>query len=368
MAIPATAETPSSIDDITVDWLTAVLRADASLPAMATVTAVRAEQIAMDTGFSSLLYRLHLTGSDGVPTSIIVKLPAQSEARGAMDMMEGYVREVSFYQLVAGRAPIGVPHPYYAQLTNGPTNFVLVLEDLQDWENADYRTGVTLQRARACISHLAGLHAWSAEPGNAEVLAAFPGVGTQVMRELLPSVFGIGWQAYKQGADVPIPASVEAFAERFAEHAPKALDALTERSMLVHGDFRADNLFFAAEELKVVDFQFAARGVGTVDIAYLVSQGVPTELRDGRDEELVRGYLCELEKLGVEDYSFDEAWRHYRLAVGFLMVLPVVALLGAATMPERARELCMTLIERSVATFDAVDAAAVFADATEDDT
>jgi thiamine kinase-like enzyme len=343
---------PSGIEDVTAPWLSEALGIR--------VDDVRAEQIAMDTGFSSRLYRVHLNGS-GVPASVIVKVPANSEARGAMEMMGGYSREVAFYQQVAGHAPIGVPHVYYARMSDDSSNFALVLEDLQTWENADYVTGITVERARSCMAHLAGLHAWSAEAANSDVVARFPSVGAQVMRELLPSAFGIGWQTYVESAESPIiPASVARFADRFTEHAPRALDVLTERTMLVHGDFRADNLFFEGDDLKVVDFQFAARGVGALDIAYLLSQGLPTTMRTGRDQEFLTDYLGELLRRGVDDYSLDEAWRHYRFAVGYLMVLPVVALLGAAQMPDRARQLCMTLIDRSVATFDHVDAIEVF--------
>ena len=74
-----------------------------------TVTDIRSERIAEGTGFSALLYRLHLVG-EGVPSSVIVKLPAQSEARGAMELLGGYQRELSFYRHVAGRAPIQTPH------------------------------------------------------------------------------------------------------------------------------------------------------------------------------------------------------------------------------------------------------------------
>ncbi len=97
----ATAEVPSSIDDVTPQWLTEVLDG-------ATVTDVRAERIAEDTGFSALLYRLHLTGT-AVPSTVIVKLAAQSEARGAMELLGGYKRELSFYRM--GRRPRADRHP-----------------------------------------------------------------------------------------------------------------------------------------------------------------------------------------------------------------------------------------------------------------
>ena len=72
----ATAGVPSSIDGVTPQWLTAALDG-------ATVTDVHAEQIALG-GFSSRLYRAHLSG-DGVPKSVIVKLPAESEAFPTLD-------------------------------------------------------------------------------------------------------------------------------------------------------------------------------------------------------------------------------------------------------------------------------------------
>ncbi|CAN5514298.1 phosphotransferase [soil metagenome] len=356
----ATTKIPSGIDDVDAQWVTAVLRTHRTMPNTLVINDIRAEQIALDSGFSARLYRLHLTGDGGAPDSVIVKLPADEGARMAMEMLGGYTREVNFYAKVAGRAPIGTPEVFLAQMAQDSTNFVLVLEDLSAWENVDYLTGMTLERARACLAQLAGLHAWSASPANADVVASFPSMDVEMMRELLPGAFGMGWQLYRDAATAPIPPAVEEFAQDFVRHAPVALKALTERSTLVHGDFRADNMFFADGRLKVVDFQFAARGAGAADVAYLLGQGLPTVLRSGLDEELLTDYLGHLAERGVHDYSFDAAWRDYRFAVGYQLALPVVALLGAAAMPERARLLCMTLIERAVATFDDIDAGQVF--------
>ncbi len=348
----ATAEVPSSIDGLTPTWLTGALGAR--------VTGVRAEQIAQDTGFSSLLYRLHITG-DGTPSTVIAKLPAQSEARGAMELLGGYRRELAFYQGVAGRAPMETPHVYAARMVDGTADFVLLLEDLQHWDNADHLAGLSMDRARVCIDALAGLHAWSTDSANAFALEAFPSIDTPIARDLLVPAFGPGWQIYRDKSSAPIPAAVAAFAERFTEAAAEALAAVTERSMLLHGDIRADNLFFDGDRLKVVDFQFASRGAGAADIAYLVSQGLPTAVRRGHDEVLVGEYLERLTAYRRHDYSFDEAWRHYRFAVAYLMVLPVITLNGWDAMPERSRALCVTLTDRAVATIDEIDALEVFA-------
>jgi len=126
---------------------------------------------------------------------------------------------------------------------------------------------------------------------------------------------------------------------------------------LLHGDIRADNMFFDGARLKVVDFQFASVGCGAADIAYLVSQGLPTVVRRGHDESLVRGYL---DRLNLDSYAFDAAWRHYRFAAAYLMVLPVVTLVGWQDLPERSRSLCLELIARAIATIDDIDALEVF--------
>ena len=60
MVSAGTPSVPGAIHQLTPGWLTDVLRTDGGLNA-ATVTDVRVEQIAQDSGFSSLLYRLHLT-------------------------------------------------------------------------------------------------------------------------------------------------------------------------------------------------------------------------------------------------------------------------------------------------------------------
>ena len=84
----APVSVPSGIEAVDRDWLTEALGVQ--------VTDVVAERIAEDSGFSALLYRLHLSGGEGVPPTLIAKLPAQSEARGAMELLGGYRRELAF--------------------------------------------------------------------------------------------------------------------------------------------------------------------------------------------------------------------------------------------------------------------------------
>lgn len=349
MATSSTAEIPSAIEEVTAPWLSGVLGG--------TVAAARAERIAEDSGFSSLLYRVHLSGGAELPETVIVKLPGTPEARGAMELLGGYRRELDFYRHVAGRAPIGTPKVYAAEIRDETTDFVLVMEDLRDWDNADHLAGLSLERARATSVALAGLHRWSMAPVNAAVRPVFPSLDTAAVRDLFIPVFGLAWPVYLEHTAHPVPASVARLAERFADYAPQALDALTRRDMLLHGDIRADNLFFSGAGMKVVDFQFACRGAGASDIAYLVSQGLPTEVRRGNDETLLREYLAHLD---IPDYTFGEAWRDYRMATAYLIVLPVITMMGWDGLPERSRQLIVTLTDRAAAAIDDIDALEAF--------
>lgn len=345
VAVPVSGPVPTGIDGVTAAWLTEALGV--------LVTAVQAERIALDTGFSAALYRIQLSGSGTVPETLIVKLPAESLARGGMEMLGGYRRELYFYRHVAPGAPIATPHCHVARMSG--SDFVLVLEDLRDWENADHLAGLSLPRVRLGIEQLAGLHRWSAGVDDT-VLGEFPSVDSTLTRDLFLPAFAPGWQLYRDHTDRAVPPAVARFAEQFADIAPAALVALSDRNMLLHGDIRADNMFFRDDALKVVDFQLTVRGAGAADIAYLVSQGLPTEVRRGQDEALLREYVGQ-----VDGYAFDDAWRHYRFATALLLYMPVVALLTWDAAPERSRQLCLTLIDRAVAAIEDIDALEVFA-------
>lgn len=342
---------PAGIDGIDPQWLSSALGAR--------VDEVTSEQIAQDSGFSSLLYRLRLRG-DGVPATLIAKLPARSEARGAMEIMGGYRREVTFYRDVAGRAPMATPRAYVADVDEGGVEFVLLLEDLADWDNADHLAGLSIERARICVASLAGLHAWSCRPANEAVVQRFPSIDNPMIRDVMVPAFAYGWQLYLEKGDGEVPMEVAAFFDRFGERAVAALDTLSQRDMLLHGDIRADNLFFHGGAMKVVDFQFAARGCGVVDVAYLITQGLRTEDRAGRDRELLREYVIHLRDHGV-DADFDESWRQYRAATVYQALMPVVALITWDVVPERSRRLCLTLIDRAIAAIHDTDALEVFA-------
>ena len=83
------------------------------------------------------------------------------------------------------------------------------------------------------------------QSANAAALEAFPSIDTPIARDLLLPAFAPGWQVYREHHGAGSCRASRAFAERLrANGRLTALPALTERDMLLHGDIRADNLFF----------------------------------------------------------------------------------------------------------------------------
>lgn len=98
------------------------------------------------------------------------------------------------------------------------------------------------------------------------------------------------------------------------------LDRLAARPVtLVHGDLRINNVMITDVDKgavrAVLDWQTAVRGRGPMDIASLFTSSLQPDDRRVAEAELIPAYHQLLLRLGVRDYTFDECWRDYRLAV-----------------------------------------------------
>ena len=116
-----TAEVPSGIDDVTPQWLSAVLHAE--------VAGVRVEQIAQDSVLLAA-HRLHLTGADRLPPTTPSCPP--SPKRVAPWMLGGYRRELVFTECRRPRAD-GTPHVYARMVDGRPISSCW--QDPQHWDN-----------------------------------------------------------------------------------------------------------------------------------------------------------------------------------------------------------------------------------------
>ena len=98
---------------------------------------------------------------------------------------------------------------------------------------------------------------------------------------------------------------------------------------MYHGDFRADNLFFADDgSVAAVDFQLVGTGRGAYDLAYFVTQSLAPDGRRRPRAALFDRWIAGLVAAGVPEADLDGAWEDYRRAALFCLVYPVVAWRG----------------------------------------
>jgi hypothetical protein len=234
---------------------------------------------------------------------------------------------------------------------------VLLLEDLGLLEAPDHLEGLELDRAGLVLDRLADFHAWGASP-DLPLLdkAIFPAAVDQVGQ--LGGVFPLGWPIYLANRRHDHPPAVDRLVQRLPDLILDLAASLATPACLAHGDLRVDNLFFAGNDVAVVDFQFCTRASGIYDVAYLISQGLDTTVRRGHDHELVSRYVRALRSAGLS-IDVDTAWDQYVRATALLLAFPLGAILGWSTLGERARDLVLTLIERWAAAAVDVEATAL---------
>jgi len=344
------SELPTTIEGITGPWLTEALRRSGELAGDAEVKVTSAEPLALGTAFATKMYRLTLDGPDGVPGSLVLKLPTEGQVRDLLDGIGAYIREVTFYSEVAEELPVRVPKPYVTELADQGTDFVLAIEDLSDLDPADQLAGLTLEQAQTAVDNLARFHGWFWESERLEGLAdRFPPMDSPKGRginEQFGQFFAMVWAAAREA---PVLAEeVKDFGDRFPTLVPFFIERLSEPRTLAHGELRADNLFLTPDGgLLMVDFQTVAQQAGIVDVAYLLSQSLSPEVRLGQDQGLVRRYQEGLVSAGVDGYPPDRAWEQYRIAAAFNLLMPVMAFSQYELTDDRGKQLLVEMLRRA---------------------
>jgi hypothetical protein len=314
---------PQSIDEVTPEWISAATGWE--------VTHLTTEQIGVGIGVSSAVYRAQLTGQ-GCPDSIVIKQPALDPAAVfTSSMLRMYIREVRYFTTLAPISPLRGPAYYFGQVDEETSNFILLIEDLSGLRVVDQNLGMTLADAGRAIDAVAALHAkwW----GTADQLAAegtTVSLADPIYPAVLPLVFGEGWE--KCTAEMELPASILAIGPRFAPAIEGLLASLAVGpNTLAHGDFRADNMLFTADdEFVALDFQLIGTGTGAYDLAYFITQSLTADDASIGEADLFNRWIDGLRDHGVPANMVDRdlLWSHYRTAALFCLAYPIVASRG----------------------------------------
>ena len=96
---------------------------------------------------------------------------------------------------------------------------------------------------------------------------------------------------------------------------------------MLHGDCRLGNVLYGEEDSlpTLVDFEFASRGCGALDVATFMCGSMRVDARRALEMDMLCEYHSALCAQGVLDYSFESLVSDYRNAVLLCLVLPVLS-------------------------------------------
>ncbi len=351
-----TAALPRSIEALTSAFLTDALREGGVLP-RGSVAAVSSEPVGQGVGLLCQLARLFLTydgAPAGAPATLIAKIPSGDEqTKGLANAFGFYAKEVRFYRELAARVSLPSPACYYSALEEATGDFVLLLEDLASARIGDQLSGCTVEQAALLLRELAKLHAawWNSPQLNA--LDWVPNSGSPINKAGL-TLYPMAWPNFVERFGKETPPELLRIGERLGENVNAILDRFCAGpKTLCHGDYRADNFFFAAEAgqppLRVIDWQIGLRAVGAFDVGYFLTQSMDVPLRRAHELELLGLYYRTLREGGVQDYRFGDLITDYRWTALFCFAYPVMGGGLADLTNDRGVALARAMMQRSAA-------------------
>ena len=358
---------PLTVDDFTPDWLTAALRSSGTL-GDERVVAAEATTMGEDFGFLGSLTRLALTYDrprEGAPATLIAKFAAQAEFNRDFARQYGiYVTEARFFQdLQPTLTAMPTVRAFYTDYDSAAGDGVTILEDLEGkLRIGDQMASLSQTEAEQVVTQAAGFHATWWGKAETDELAWIPKPDGPVW-QMAPATLQGFWGGYQENfGHVLTPELTAAIENTWAN-----MDWVFKRFAappvtILHGDYRLDNMFFPEREgdpITVIDFQLMARARGPYDIAYFTSQSLSIEQRRATEQDLLRRYHDTLLEAGVRDYSFDDCFEDYRLAILWCAVYPIGMGGGLAGASERHLELATEVSQRCFTAITDLDAASV---------
>jgi aminoglycoside phosphotransferase (APT) family kinase protein len=345
------ASIPDRPEAITPAWLSAVLAT--SLPGV-DVARVRIVNRHSGTTGRARLALDYAAGPTG-PATVFVKLPPFDEAqRQLVAVTDMGRRESRFYEALAAEVPLRVPRAWFAAHGEKPTDYLMILEDLE-------AAGCTFPKSvddharahgRQVIEALARLHAhfWQ-DARFASELAWVP----RAMRGSLGAKL-VEQAREKFSADFP-PVFAE-LCRLYVEHHARVCDLWDEgESTLVHGDIHAGNQFLAGDRVGFYDWAVISRSPGIRDVGIYLCNSCPTELRRSEQEGWLRAYRAGLVAAGVDAPALETLWRRYRRAVLYGWVAATTtAAMGDRWQPREVGMKAMRVATQACADLETVEA------------
>lgn len=316
---------PASPDDLTAAWFAEVL----DLPV------ATAEVLDAHSGTTGRA-RVALSGGDGVPDSVFVKLePFTAEQRGFLRKVGLGVAEARLYEAVGSELPVRIPRVWHCDHDATTGTFVMVLEDLVA-TGCRFPTPTDVDVsdvAGSLMDELALLHAtyrgrdlpWLASPDG---MRGKPTDGETASRRTFFIQSGLDQFGDEFGS------AFRTLAETYIQNPGKVVGLFGDgERTLIHGDDHIGNLFVDGGRTGFFDWAVAAAAPGMRDVAYVLCNSLPVDVRRAQQDELIGRYLSGLAGHG---WTLDAAVAHeqYRIFAIYAWIAAVsTAAMGTQWQP-----------------------------------
>ena len=353
---------PRGAGEVTARWIHKALSAGGASDLPPVKESVL-EEIGADTGFMSTVLRCHLRYDERHPTApetVIVKLPSSlAENRRLGERFGLHKRAYDFYKLVAPSAPVRSPALLYGDYEARSDRFVLVLEDLGRMQMVSHFDGASAAQARLAVRAIAKLHGTYWNKTDQPPLNSFPDSLTPRRRRLVQLVYLTNltttFERFGSFFTDEMRRLAETYVSRIGSHIERVAAGPKTFS---HGDFRLDNIFFAAdgaEEIAFIDWQMCGLRSPLYDVSCFLVGSVTAEMRGRIERDVLEEYAGIIREMGVEGFTFEECWRLYREHSLANLLVMVCACGGLALRNERRRQMVEVGLQRVLTAIEDLD-------------
>lgn len=326
---------PSTVEEITSELLTAVLaeaRPDVVVESYRVVQTSHCGDGVASTADRVVLALTFRPGCDaGVPARVLLKtMLLHPHAPRAM-----YENEVRFYRDIRPQLTIEAPLAYASVFDAESGQFGVIMEDLalRNVRFPNATTQVTVGEVAGLTRTLADLHShfwsshrfgedldWLATARSGGMYEVFHRFGLELIRDQVEK------HEFKAELIRPLGRSLDQLWGDLWK-VQKVLDS--GPPTLLHGDTHIGNTYLLPDGTGgLLDWQLMVRGSWAHDLTYLLITGLEPEERRRHERELLGSYLERLRAAGVPAPHLEEAWKLYRqaalwgLMIGWLITPP----------------------------------------------
>jgi serine/threonine protein kinase len=292
-------------------------------------------------GSTGFLSQILVAKRKGDPRRYILKvgsdIPERRKWAGELRVFE---RELAAYRLLVPLKGKLSPRLFSGTSTHDGSNGLLLLEEIRDGRNRDQLRGLTWPELVSATRAIARIHARFRNSPTLQKTKGLPQHqymrAHQVQRHL-PTF--LRW--------AKLPAKTMKMFRSLPQQVNQALIRLRRHPLtLVHGDLRSDNIFYARNSVRFIDWGLSLAGNGAFDLARLAGGSARKSLSLLQHVDLFKIWHTELQRRGVRHYPLHDAWQEYRDAVLLTLTIPVTNAPTLASFSPRGRRMAKLITKR----------------------